>query len=80
MRENQSMILSPLNPLLTYYYSYSNFDALCPSFENADSLTQTQLFKRLTDPCRFDRIQRPESKFLLQVNLTQKYKVLFLLF
>lgn len=43
---------------------YSNFDALCPSFENADSLTQTQLFKRLTDPCRFDRIQRPESKFI----------------
>lgn len=34
----------------------------CPSFENADSLTQTQLFKRLTHPCRFDRIQRPERK------------------
>ncbi|CRL01010.1 CLUMA_CG014242, isoform A [Clunio marinus] len=34
----------------------------CPSFENADSLTQTQLFKRLTHPCRFDRIQRPEPK------------------
>ncbi|CAO1348804.1 unnamed protein product [Diamesa hyperborea] len=40
----------------------ANFDALCPSFENADSLTQTQLFKRLTDPCRFDRIQRPETR------------------
>jgi hypothetical protein len=31
----------------------------CPSFENAESLSQTQLFKRLVDPCRFDRLQRP---------------------
>lgn len=34
----------------------------CPSFENANSLTQTQLFKRLVHPCRFDRISRPERK------------------
>ncbi|KAG5676858.1 hypothetical protein PVAND_006665 [Polypedilum vanderplanki] len=34
----------------------------CPSFENANSLTQTQLFKRLVHPCRFDKIQRPEPR------------------
>lgn len=34
----------------------------CPSFENADSLTQTELFKRLVHPCRFDRIQRPQRE------------------
>ncbi|XP_070496885.1 pH-sensitive chloride channel 2-like isoform X2 [Chironomus tepperi] len=34
----------------------------CPSFENANSLTQTQLFKRLVHPCRYDRIQRPEPR------------------
>lgn len=31
----------------------------CPSLEDADSLSQTQLIKRLTHGCRYDRLQRP---------------------
>lgn len=44
------------------YYFLNRSNEACPSFENANSLTQTQLFKRLTHPCRYDRIQRPERK------------------
>ncbi|XP_039960545.1 pH-sensitive chloride channel 2-like [Bactrocera tryoni] len=31
----------------------------CAALDNADSLTQTQLIFRLTNPCRFDRFDRP---------------------
>ena len=44
------------------HYFLNRSNEACPSFENANSLTQTQLFKRLTHPCRYDRIQRPERK------------------
>ncbi|XP_059614224.1 pH-sensitive chloride channel 2 [Phlebotomus argentipes] len=31
----------------------------CPSLENADELSQTQLLKTLTHGCRYDRLERP---------------------
>ncbi|XP_037048239.1 pH-sensitive chloride channel 2-like isoform X2 [Bradysia coprophila] len=31
----------------------------CPSLHDADSLSQTQLIKRLTHGCRYDRLERP---------------------
>ncbi|XP_053950088.1 pH-sensitive chloride channel 2-like [Anastrepha ludens] len=42
----------------------------CPSLQNADSLSQTQLIFRLTSPCRYDRFERPcpvpENKCLVE--------------
>ncbi|XP_023293052.2 pH-sensitive chloride channel 2-like [Lucilia cuprina] len=34
-------------------------DDTCPSMDDADELTQTQLINRLTAPCRYDRLERP---------------------
>uniref|UniRef100_U5EYU4 pH-sensitive chloride channel 2 n=1 Tax=Corethrella appendiculata TaxID=1370023 RepID=U5EYU4_9DIPT len=34
-------------------------DPECPSLENADKLSQTQLISRLTHVCRYDRLERP---------------------
>lgn len=39
----------------------------CPTLEDADILSQTLLFKRLVDPCRFDRIQRPERELFQKI-------------
>ncbi|XP_011187055.2 pH-sensitive chloride channel 2 [Zeugodacus cucurbitae] len=33
----------------------------CPSLQNADALTQTQLIFELTAPCRYDKFERPFS-------------------
>lgn len=33
----------------------------CPSLVDADKLSQTQLIKRLTHSCRYDRLERPAS-------------------
>ncbi|XP_065364609.1 pH-sensitive chloride channel 2-like [Calliphora vicina] len=35
-------------------------DDTCPSMDDADGLTQTQLINRLTAPCRYDRLERPQ--------------------
>lgn len=34
-------------------------DDTCPSLDNANELTQTQLINRLTATCRYDRLERP---------------------
>lgn len=43
-------------------------DEICPSMIDADLLTQTQLISRLTAPCRYDKLERPE----VIVNTTKK--------
>lgn len=44
--------------LLPKYSSETN----CPSLNDADRLSQTQLIKRLTHNCRYDRLERPRSE------------------
>lgn len=36
----------------------------CPSLDEADKLSQTQLIERLTHPCRYDRLEHPKRKVL----------------
>lgn len=40
----------------------------CPSLQDADSLSQTQLIKRLTHGCRYDRLERPISKYFEDIH------------
>lgn len=51
-----SRIKNKLSLLLILNFS-SESD--CPSLDKADSLSQTQLIKRLTHTCRYDRLERP---------------------
>ncbi|XP_055375610.1 pH-sensitive chloride channel 2-like [Condylostylus longicornis] len=57
----------------------------CPSLENADSLSQTQLIERLTHGCRYDRLERPitylgtgENKTRLPVNVFARAYIYFM--
>lgn len=49
----------------------------CPTFEDADTLTDMQLFERLVHPCRFDKIQRPERKLVENFKFYQKFSFSF---
>ncbi|KAM7349000.1 pH-sensitive chloride channel 2-like [Cochliomyia hominivorax] len=55
----------PLNSGDTYSVLSSRnvtkfLDDTCPSMDDANDLTQTQLINRLTDPCRYDKLERPK--------------------
>lgn len=49
----------------------------CPTLNNADSLSHTLLFKRLVNPCRFDRIQRPERKRFYEIYFQNYFDLFF---
>lgn len=48
--------------LIFHYVIIFSSEPDCPSLQDADSLSQTQLIKRLTHSCRYDRLERPISK------------------
>lgn len=49
----------------------------CPSLEDADRLSQTQLIERLTHPCRYDRLEHPKRKLrILQDLIYRRYKIM----
>lgn len=52
-------------PLLSSYsFSLnSSSEPDCPTLEEADTFSQTQLVKTLTHNCRYDRLERPKSEW-----------------
>lgn len=54
------------------FFSYVSSEPDCPSLESADRLSQTQLIKRLTHSCRYDRLERPTS--IIHTNLKWFFK------
>lgn len=51
-----------MNPsTYTISLSYSSVPD-CPTLDEANDFTQTQLLKALTHPCRYDRLERPIDK------------------
>ncbi|XP_001357942.3 glycine receptor subunit alpha-4 isoform X1 [Drosophila pseudoobscura] len=58
------MLASSSNPdayNITVNLTESPSLSTCPSLSNADSLTQTELIARLTDSCRYDRLEPPTT-------------------
>ncbi|KAH8387486.1 hypothetical protein KR093_007311 [Drosophila rubida] len=54
----QSIIISILLNSVCHTYGVAIIDD-CPTIENGDNLSQTQLLDRLTHGCRYDRLERP---------------------
>ncbi|EDV42044.2 uncharacterized protein Dana_GF17199 [Drosophila ananassae] len=61
---NGSVLLAPSNSSNTYNLSINLTETSssdCPSLNNAESLSQMELIKRLTDSCRYDNLNPPTS-------------------